>query len=250
MNNSKNNFKLSSNNVKSFLTAERLSELHFRIPLLFAILYILNAIFICAYKSYLLYWENAYLTIVLIEIATVALPLMIYERICKSKPAFSSFKAFSPDKLSIGFLGAFAMIFGAIAITTLLSHLGIIQASYFTYTDFNLPYMPSRLSSMLFASLTFALVPAFCEEVLCRGVIFSEYEKYGTVFSIAMSTLFFSMMHFSLDKLPLYLFGGLVLGFLRAVTNSVLASFTAHFIYNIFTLFYEQFFGALTEQFS
>lgn len=250
MNSFDSSFNLSSSKIKSYFTKERLISLHFRIPFLFAAIYILNAFFIFIYKENLLYSENAYLIIALIEIATVALPLMIYQKTCHTKPVFFSFKPFSPDKLIVVFLGAFAMIFGAIAITTLLSHMGIIQASYFTYTDFNLPYMPSRLSSMLFASLTFALIPAFCEEALCRGLIFSEYENCGTLLSVAMSTLFFSMMHFSLDKLPVYLFCGLILGFLRAITNSSLASFFAHFIYNMFTLFYEQFFGALTEQFS
>ena len=250
MNDQNKNLNIFTNGLKSFFTVEKVNNLHFKIPLLFASIYILNAIFVSAYKGYISYSENAYLTIAIIEIATVALPIMIYQRICKMPPAFSSVKSFSPEKLTIVFLGAFSMIFGAIAITTLLSHLGVIQASYFTYTDFNLPDMPSRISSMLFASLTFALVPAFCEEVLCRGVIFSEYENYGTVFSVIMSTIFFSMMHFSLDKLPLYLFCGLVLGFLRAFTGSSLASFAAHFIYNVFTLFYEQFLGALTEQFS
>ena len=250
MNNQKKDFNLSSNILKSYFSVEKFKELHFRIPLLFAIIYILNAAFISAYKGYVFYSENAYLTIAIIEIATVALPTMIYQRICKTAPAFSSAKPFSPEKLIIVLLGAFAMIFGAIAITTLLSHLGIIQASHFTYTDITLPDMPSRLSSMLFASLTFALIPAFCEEILCRGVLFAEYEKYGTVFSVVLSSVFFSMMHFSLDKLPLYLFCGLVLGFLRAFTDSSLASIIAHFIYNMFTLFYEQFLGTLTEQFS
>jgi membrane protease YdiL (CAAX protease family) len=142
------------------------------------------------------------------------------------------------------------MIFGTIALTIALSKLGILSGGVSQYNNFEIPAMPNRLAPMLFASLTFALIPAICEELLCRELLFNEYKNLGTIVAIFISAFFFSILHFSLEKFVIYFFCGLVLGFLRAITDSVYASMLAHFIYNMFVLMYQQFFGALSEQFS
>ncbi len=233
-----------------YISSYDLKSIHFKLPLLFSFIYALLAISIIIYKIALPSIENAYLSVAVIEIITVTFPPIIYLKLHQSKTSTYAFRPFSPDKLIIIFLSSLAMIFGSIAITVLLSRFGIIDASSSVYDNFDLPTVPNRLSDMLFASVTFALIPAICEEFLCRGLLFFEFEKYGTIPAVLISAVLFSMMHFSLGKFPLYFFCGILLGFLRAITNSALASLVAHFIYNMFALFYQQFFGALTEQFN
>lgn len=238
------------NKIIDFAARTDRNDIYFKMPLLFAVIFILTAVFIFAYKISASSNENTYLTVAIIEIITIALPMIIYQRLFNSTPVSHSMRFFAPDKLILVFLCALAMIFGAISITTLFSQLGFIKTSYSTYANFDIPNMPNELSTILFASLTFALIPAVCEELLCRGLLFSEYEKYGSITAVIVSTILFAMMHFSFGQLPVYLFCGLLLGFLRALTNSVFAPLIAHFIYNMFALFYQQFFGALTEQFN
>lgn len=246
--------KKPSFDVKNFLikyiSAYDLKSIHFKLPLLFAFIYTLIAISIVIYKIALPSIENAYLSVAVIEIITVAFPPIIYLKLHQSKTSTYAFRPFSPDKSIIILLSSLAMIFGSIAITVFLSRFGIVESSSSVYDNFYLPTVPNRLSYILFASFTFALIPAICEEFLCRGLLFSEFEKHGTIPAVIISAVLFSMMHFSLGKFPLYFFCGILLGFLRAITNSAFASLVAHFIYNMFSLFYQQFFGELTEQFN
>ncbi len=246
----KGSFSEKSAEAVTYLKSYDRESTHFQMPLLFSFVYILLFISVIIYKKALPSIENAYLSVAIIEIITVSFPPVVYLKVMK-KDLFSTHSTgFSLDKLIIILLASFAMIFGAMSLTIASSHLGIVKESISTFANFEMPLMPNRLSYMTFASITFALIPAVCEEFLCRGLLYSEYEKYGTPVAIFVSALMFSMMHFSFEKLPVYLFCGLMLGFLRAITNSVLSSIIAHFIYNMFVLFYQQFFGALTEQFS
>jgi membrane protease YdiL (CAAX protease family) len=246
----KGSFSQKSTEAISYVKSYDRKSPHFRMPILFSIVYILLFISVIIYKRALSDAENAYLFVAIIEIITVSFPPVIYLK-ARGEEIFSAHSTgFSLDKLIIILLGSVAMIFGAISLTILSSNIGITKDSISTFANFEMPLMPNRLSYMTFASITFALIPAVCEEFLCRGILYSEYEKYGTPVAIFVSSLMFSMMHFSLEKLPVYLFCGAMLGFLRAITGSVLSSVIAHFIYNMFVLFYQQFFGALTEQFS
>lgn len=246
----KSSFSEKSTEAMTYLRTYDRKSPHFRLPLLFSFVYMLLFASVIIYKKALPGIENAYLSVAIIEIITVSFPPVIYLKMTKKGLLATHSAGFSLDKLIIILLASFAMIFGAMSLTVVSSHLGIVKDSISTFANFEMPLMPNRLSYMTFASLTFALIPAVCEEFLCRGLLYSEYEKFGTPVAVFVSALMFSMMHFSIEKLPVYLFCGIMLGFLRAVTNSVLSSIIAHFIYNMFVLFYQQFFGALTEQFS
>ena len=80
--------------------------------------------------------------------------------------------------------------------------------------------------------LAFALVPAFCEEIVFRSILLAEYERYGVPCAVFMSTLLFSLIHLSLVRFPIYFFGGLVLAMIAYATRSVFAAATVHFLYN------------------
>ncbi len=232
----------------SYFTADRLGSEHFSIPLLCAAVYILNALFALLFKTVHTDAITAYTLMAIAEIMAVGLPAVVYLKL-KNKESTQT-AGFSHDKISVIILAAFAMTFGAMAISVLSDHIGLIENSGASFNTLRLPELENRLGPMLYAVVTFAAVPAICEELLCRSVIYSEYEKYGPVAAITVSAVSFALMHFSLGKLPMYLFCGFMLGFLRMITGSSAASFFAHFFYNAFALLYYKFFGTLSEQLS
>ena len=93
----------------------------------------------------------------------------------------------------------------------------------------------------LYAVIAFAIVPAVCEEYLFRGVVCAEFECVGVGAAVFFSTVLFSMAHFSLMRLPVYLFSGAVLAFVMYVTRSVIASMIVHTATNSVALFFESF---------
>ncbi|MBE6599733.1 MAG: CPBP family intramembrane metalloprotease [Ruminococcaceae bacterium] len=89
--------------------------------------------------------------------------------------------------------------------------------------------------------LAYAVLPAVCEELVFRGIICAEYEGRGVIFSFTMSTFFFALLHFNPEKLLSHVFAGLVLAALLYATRSVFSCMIAHFLYNIFGIFGQQY---------
>jgi len=85
--------------------------------------------------------------------------------------------------------------------------------------------------------LSLIIIPAICEEVLFRGIIFSEYRKYGSANAIIISSVCFAMLHFSVQNLPVYLFAGLLFGFTAAITRSIVPSVVLHLMSNTLNIY-------------
>ncbi len=85
--------------------------------------------------------------------------------------------------------------------------------------------------------LAYGLLPAFCEELVFRGILSAEHEKHGILYASVVSALFFAFLHFDLSALPVYLFAGLVLSFVMYVTRSTVAAMVVHLGYNLFGIF-------------
>jgi len=78
-----------------------------------------------------------------------------------------------------------------------------------------------------------AVLPALMEEVAFRGLVFSALEPLLPSWrSVVVSAALFSLLHLSPIKIPLYLGLGLVLGWLRIRSGSLLPPMLMHFAYN------------------
>ena len=82
------------------------------------------------------------------------------------------------------------------------------------------------------AFLVIAVMPALCEEVVFRGVLYRNYRKSGVCVALILTAVLFGLMHMNLNQL-LY---AVVLGFLFAavneITGSVLPSVGLHLYIN------------------
>ena len=92
-------------------------------------------------------------------------------------------------------------------------------------------------SSYLYVIAVYAIAPAFIEEVLFRGFVYSRFSSLGQSVAIAISTLISSLFAFTLIGLPAAIFCGIAYCFIRYATKSLWACMIVHFIFNLYALF-------------
>lgn len=85
--------------------------------------------------------------------------------------------------------------------------------------------------------LSFIIIPAICEELFFRGILFSEYRRFGTANAVIISALCFAMLHFSVQNFFMYLFSGLLFGFVTAMTRSIIPSIALHLLSNTLSIY-------------
>lgn len=86
--------------------------------------------------------------------------------------------------------------------------------------------------SMLTCVVAFAAMPAVFEEVLCRGVIMSNYKTTSPVIMYVISALFFGFIHMNFQQMSYAIVAGIILAFMVHQTNSIFASVLSHFVIN------------------
>ena len=96
----------------------------------------------------------------------------------------------------------------------------------------DLPLAVDSIPMLILAIVIFALIPAFCEEILFRGVILNGLRKYGMWTSILISAAFFSIMHMNLLQLPYTFLLGVVLGIVVYTTRNLGLGILMHFANN------------------
>jgi len=81
--------------------------------------------------------------------------------------------------------------------------------------------------------ISVGLVPALFEEIAFRGIVFNELAKItGIKSSVVISSILFTILHFSLIS-ALWIFPiGLIFGYLRAKHRTLWYGIIGHFIYN------------------
>lgn len=176
------------------------------------------------------------LSISVIQIIVLALPCMLYYLLKGRKLA--SPMAVSP----IGFrhitLIAFsAMVFVSGSLLIRFGYQTIASRSVDTAGFFDGLYGGEAEPSLAGMLLSFVIIPAVCEELLFRGVIFAEYRSLGEGNAILISSVCFAMLHFSLTNFPVYLFAGILLGVVTAVSRSVIPAVLLHLLSNTLNVF-------------
>ena len=101
----------------------------------------------------------------------------------------------------------------------------------------NARFSESNLPLLLFC---YAVLPAVLEECLFRGVILRFYtNRLGGLCAIVVSSVMFSMSHFSGEDFLSYFLSGLILGSCAYVTGSLFSVILMHLINNVFSLYLE-----------
>lgn len=184
--------------------------------------------------------SGEYLTAVLLQLIIFPVPTYIYFRLraSESTKILRQRTSFKNAKLSHLFLILSAIIILISGCTLLAMLCGMMQsqASFTLYGTFRSSY-DGTAGSAIRLILAYGILPAVCEEIVFRGIICSEYERHGILYSSLVSALFFALVHFDVFAFPVYLFSGLVLAFVMYSTRSVICSIAVHLGYNLFGIF-------------
>ena len=132
------------------------------------------------------------------------------------------------------------LFFGSALVKLGLYAIGYYSQQYTLYENY-LPNDASSIANLLYILIAIAIIPAITEEFIFRGVILGEYNAMGTKHSTAvfLSAAMFAMLHFNLYQFPVYFFGGIVLGYVTVITNSVFCAMMVHLLNNVVSLLFE-----------
>ena len=186
--------------------------------------------------TFFLNQENQYLSTILLQLLIFPIPAYLYIRL-RGKELTQKL-ALRPPRLSHLFLmvSAIVMLITGCTLLGLICGMMNAQPSFTLYDTFSSVHDGTAGASVRLI-LAYGLLPAFCEELVFRGIVCAEYEKQGILFSSLLSSLFFAFLHFDLTALPVYLFAGILLAAIRYVTRSTIASMIVHLGYNLFGIF-------------
>ena len=184
---------------------------------------------------------DPYLTVAVLQLLVYLIPCAIYTRL-RFADRVPALRLRLPRPRHILFLigATFSIILGSALI------------NYGMYSLFPDTYQASSAAAQaastgggslggLYAVIAFAIIPALCEEYLFRSIVCAEFECAGVGVAVFFSAALFAMSHFSLMRLPVYLFSGFALVLVLYVTRSAIASMIVHAASNAVSLFFEEF---------
>lgn len=101
-----------------------------------------------------------------------------------------------------------------------------------------MPPEPANLqgANLFYAIFSMAILPAICEELLFRGLIFKGLKPYGKILSITLSALLFSLFHISIHQLIYPILFGLLLGVIMHKENNIIYCIAAHLTNNLISV--------------
>jgi membrane protease YdiL (CAAX protease family) len=128
-------------------------------------------------------------------------------------------------------LGLVAIYLASLAYTGLLSLLGDFDP---TEEQGLVPdeWDPSRAAPFIAFFLAVTLLAPIVEELTYRGLGFSLFRPYGVAVAVVSTGLLFGLTHGLLIGLPVLGFFGIVVGWLRARTDSVYPGMLLHATFN------------------
>ncbi len=180
--------------------------------------------------------ESEYLSIILLQLMIFPIPAYLYIRL-KPRDFMRSLRL-GGLRLSHLFLllSATLMLICGCTLLGMLCGMMVAQPSFTLYDTFA-SINDGTVGASIRLVLAYGLLPAFCEELVFRGIICAEHEKHGILYASVISALFFAFLHFDLTALPVYLFAGMLLSLLMYVTRSSIAPMLVHLCYNLFGIF-------------
>ncbi len=179
---------------------------------------------------------NLFLSIALVQIMVLVLPCMLYY-LLKGRRLSSPLFLTSPSPRHIGLTvsAALVLVVGSLFIKFFYRAASEQSVSISGFFDnFSAGEADPPFAGVL---LSIVIIPAVCEELFFRGVVLAEYRSLGEGNAIILSAVCFAMLHFSVSGFPIYLFIGLLLGVVTAVSRSVLPAMFLHLLSNTLNVY-------------
>lgn len=172
----------------------------------------------------------------LISLVSISVPTLILLKSAGSRiDSLVPFKSINGKPLTAMVVGGVAVCMLAQVVPTLLG----INLSLFGIDIYaNMSSSESAVSVMDFImeAVCTALIPALVEEFAYRGLVIGVLKKHGDMFAVVTSAILFGMLHGNFVQIPFAFVVGLVLGYVRVKTDSMLPSVLIHFCNNFFAV--------------
>lgn len=127
-------------------------------------------------------------------------------------------------------IGVAVCILGSFATGMFSTFVDAIFGIEFTQPDDGSSY--NTVSGIAFSLLQTALVPAFIEEFVIRGVVMQSLRRYGDAFAIVTSAAVFALMHGNMIQIPFAFIAGMALGYIVIRTGTMWTGIIIHFLNN------------------
>lgn len=201
-------------------------------------------------REILQYQDNLYLSVIILYLLILVMPGIFYSKLKGSGYI---------EKMNIRFFGLnkfifltaifLAMICGTM-ILKLLQYSMNIYVPQITYFDRYLPSGALNVTNPLYVILAYAILPAAAEEFIFRGIMLTEYAtgKVGQVNSVFLTAILYAMSYFDFVQFPVHFLTGIVFAMAVLVTQSLIASFALHTMYNLFIIYTEDYMMRLAGQ--
>ncbi len=122
---------------------------------------------------------------------------------------------------------------------------GCLTASFFV--DLVTSFLPQKAVSIyvifdgnfftiVLMALSFAVLPAVCEEIAYRGYIYRAMLRYGQLYAVLFSSVLFSLMHSDIQTAMFAFLCGFIICCVRKTTGSILLGIIIHFINNLMSV--------------
>ncbi|MBQ5792671.1 MAG: 5-formyltetrahydrofolate cyclo-ligase [Clostridia bacterium] len=180
--------------------------------------------------------DNESLAVVLLQILIFVVPGYLFLRY-RGKSYIKKMRLRAPgfDHILLIASAAGVLITGCFLLSVLMGNLSAGQ-SFVLYDTFT-SHQDGTTLGVIYLILAYAILPAVCEETIFRGILCAEFEHRGVACAVIVSSILFSMLHFNLPAIPVYLFAGVILSLVLYATRSVFCTIIVHFLYNLFCLF-------------
>ncbi len=193
------------------------------------------------------FWDNAVgylLQALFMNIGFVLLFIWYYKRINKND-IFA--KASKPTYKYFGI----CIIIGISSLFLLSGVLNYFQllVDKLGFTSASLKYDLDSTKNYLISLISLAIIPAICEELIFRGILVNALKQKSEIFAIILSSVMFSIFHFSPAQLLYPIFFGMILSILYLRTKNIIFPIILHFINNALSLSI-QYFSSSSEVFT
>lgn len=185
--------------------------------------------------------DMLFLAYTVLELLVFVLPGIFYIKL-KPRGYTSEMQlvSFGFSQLPLTVLMFFVLAFGGILLSFLYSAWGLNNLDSSLTESIRIlsdgEYITDT-KDILYLSLAVAVVPAFAEEFVFRGILLEEYRKYGMLPAVTVTSLLFALLHFDAKLFLFYFLAGMALGMTAYTARSSLASGILHCLYNLFALF-------------
>lgn len=193
--------------------------------------------------------DNPYLAVVVIQLITYAVPSLFYYKLRgRNFSQKMRLRLFRPGTILFLVYAALLLISGVFLLSILMytvSPDAFVSDTAAGYASFA---MNKRFFDGAYIVIAFAVLPAVTEEFLFRGIVIAEYERFGALIAVIMSSSMFAMSHFSFARFPIYFFCGIVLSCVTFATRSVIAPMVIHTLNNAAVLLFEKYIIGIVDK--